>query len=456
MLPIPFRRLCHFVFLSVHYLCAAVIIYPKTEGAVESDTYQVTVNGKPVMVYPTPVGHFATFACSEKVMIKVSSTGEVREAIIRPQAIGIKPTVGAQSVEFELSSPKYLSVELNGSTDKPLFIFADEPESIKVDPQDPHVIYYGGAKIYQVGTLSLVSDQTLYLEAGTILQASLKISGKKNVRILGRGIIDNQTNGGRSIRAEKSSGLTIDGPLFLNVDSWAVVAAESEKIRYHAIKILNWDQGPRATPDGMDFIGCSNVSVDTIFIRSYDDAISIKNKKFAWSGNTEQIEIQNAVLWNGPAGNVICVGWELNNEYVRNLKFKNIDIIHKQAKPSPNSRAAISIHQVDGAKVSSVLFENIRIEDCQERFFNFRIVSSGNASYKSDRRGVISDVILRNVRVTGGASLPSIIEGFDAEHLVEKLTFENLIILGQPVASLEEGQFTTSFAKDIRFIKTSP
>jgi len=315
-------------------------------------------------------------------------------------------------------------------------------------------MFFAGGQVHDIGNLQIDSDKTVYIEGGAILSGALKINGKQNVKVLGRGIVDSKAAKGRVVRIEKSSKVLLDGPIFLNCDNWAVVAGESDHLTYRNIKVINWNEARGGTPDGMDFVGCNQVAVDGVFIRSYDDGIAVKNQKFAWKGNTENIKIKNAVVWNGPAGNALSVGWELGEEYLRDLGFQNIDIIHKTSKATPFSRAAIGIHQVDKASVSGLRYEDIRIEDCQERFFSIRIFLSPD--YKSDGRGTMRGIVFKNIQITGGAVLPSVIEGFDEQHQVENVVFDNLRILGKPIANADQGGFTLSQTSGVQFLLPKP
>lgn len=428
----------------------AVIVYEPPKGLPETEDYKIAVDDKAIFVYTTPLAKFGNFSFNGKIRVKVTTKVDLKSVDIRPKYAGIKPEIQGKTLEFDLDAPKNLSIEVNGDLENPLFLFANELESAKPDPKDPNVMYFAGGQVHEIGNLQIESGKTVYIEGGAVLSGAFKINGKQNVKILGRGIIDSKAVKGRVVRIEKSSEVTLDGPIFLNCDNWAVVAGESDRLQYKNIKIINWNEARGGTPDGMDFVGCTQVAVDGVFIRSFDDGIAVKNQKFAWKGNTENIKIKNAVVWNGPAGNALSVGWELGEEYVRDLGFQNIDIIHKSAKSSPFSRAAIGIHQVDKASVSGLRYEDIRIEDCQERFFSFRVFSSPD--YKADGRGSIKNVVLKNIQITGGANLPSVIEGFDDQHAVENVVFENLRILGKPIANAEQGGFTLTQTSGIQFI----
>lgn len=53
------------------------------------------------------------------------------------------------------------------------------------------------------------------------------------------------------------------------------------------------------------------------------------------------------------------VGYETDGEYIRDITFENITVLHNFHKP------VISIHNADDAKINGVTFRNITVEDAQ-------------------------------------------------------------------------------------------
>ncbi|HAQ17645.1 MAG TPA: hypothetical protein DCR40_00225 [Prolixibacteraceae bacterium] len=76
------------------------------------------------------------------------------------------------------------------------------------------------------------------------------------------------------------------------------------------------------------------------------------------------------MFWNSIWGNAVEIGFELNSDEVKNIRFGNMDIIHVE------DGATISIHNAGQAHVSGVTFENIRVEDSRQKLFDLAIFSS--------------------------------------------------------------------------------
>ena len=65
-------------------------------------------------------------------------------------------------------------------------------------------------------------------------------------------------------------------------------------------------------------------------------------------------------------------------------------------------------------------------------------------------RGRISDISFKNITFTGSTSPKSVFIGYNDKHLIENITFENIIINGKKIKNLEQGnmvlnEFTKNF-----------
>jgi hypothetical protein len=228
---------------------ADIIPYPPYPGAVPSESYKVTVNGKPVFVH-----HFltfdqfnwmdyASFAMTGKVHVEITSFVCDRKLLtcnIRPLAYGIHPKISGNTVSFDLDRPRYLVIFFN---DEPMFystglmLFAEPPEQNAPKPGDTNVVnimdYHvdntgktlettninraisdvsarpgGGVLffppgVYLTGTVFMKSNVKLCVDAGAVIRGSSKNAdyppvptpaGKRSLRAFF--IFDNVENAG--------------------------------------------------------------------------------------------------------------------------------------------------------------------------------------------------------------------------------------------------------------------
>ena len=142
---------------------AKVTPYPAFPNEKESQSYKVTVNGKPVFVH-----HFltydqfnwmdyASFSMTGKVHVEITnlvSERNVMTCAVRPLAYGIKPQISGNKISFDLDQPRYLVVFLN---DEPMFystglmLFAEPPEKNPPKLGDPNVVNIMDYKVNATG-----------------------------------------------------------------------------------------------------------------------------------------------------------------------------------------------------------------------------------------------------------------------------------------------------------------
>jgi hypothetical protein len=416
-----------------------------------SPDYSVRVNGRRVFVYNSRVAAFAGFSFSGEVEMAVTPLATVDSVDLRPLSYGIEPERDGNTIRFRLTEPCHLSLEINGNTRHPLFLFADPLETDVPKPDDPGVRYYEGGKIHDAGLVALQDDETAYIEGGAVVRGAFEARGAKNVRIMGRGILDGSGYGKgeqRMVQFTECSEASVQGITILNSGHWTVVLDRSKRVDIANLKIINW----RDWDDGIDICGSSEVSVDGCFIRTKDDCVAVKSVHYDWGSgevnsvghDARDISVTNWVLWSGAWGNALEIGFETRAESISEIVFRNNDIINVQG-----GEGTLAIHNGDRATVSDVLYEDIRIERVDGFLFDLKILHSRYS--RDEERGHIRNITFRNIEVGGERFPPSIIQGFDEDHRVEDVRFENVTIQGEPITNLEEGMFTSSQAQDIKF-----
>ena len=110
----------------------------------------------------------------------------------------------------------------------------------------------------------------------------------------------------------------------------------------------------------------------------------------------------------------------------------------------------LTIHNGDRAVVSNVLYDDIRVEDSCEKLVDFKICFD---RYSRDaERGQIRDVTVRNVRVVDGSPPVSIVQGYDQNHIPERITFEDVVIHGEPARDASAARMVTEKVRELRFV----
>jgi hypothetical protein len=488
-----FLLLCSSILLVL--TANAQTIYPTPDGLNPSRDYEVTVNGKKTFVYASPVpASYCSFDMSGPVDITIKANRDIKWVDVRPKTAGIKPVFKDSTITLRLTKPLQLSIELNGSLKSPLFIFANPPEANKPGKNSQDVIYFEGGKIHYPGVINVRSNQTVYIEGGAVVVGVIKAKAASNIKVLGRGVLDgtynNRLNDSIVKAAENDTSLlrnmkgsynrfvelidcdnvTLDGFTLHNSTTWQVVPINTNNIRINNIKIVS-DQ---ASDDGIDVVRSTKVKIENCFIRTKDDCVVIKaHLNYPKSEPVDDVLVQGCTFWNALWGNGIEIGFELNAAEIKNIVFRDIDLIHIEAG------AAISIHNAGSGHVKNVTFENIRIEDARQKLFDFAIfrsqysedgtrdpeerrrlylngawdgvlmVPAADRAAHAPFRGNISNIVLKNISVTDGLFPYSVFYGYDTQHNIKNVMIDNYVVHGKKITRLSDAKLYLEQAENI-------
>ena len=256
-----------------------VITYPAPAGAPQNGDFTVKVrppggDWQPVAVYVVKVDavigtahsprntSMAYFDFAGTVDVSITSNrGVVQSARVRPLSFGIAPLVGGNTLAFSLSQPRNLSVEVNGDIFGNLQLFANPIETARPDPTDPNVIYFGpGVHALPGGTLRVPSGKTVYLAGGAVVRGRILADRVENVRILGRGMVDQVARGG--VRIANSTNVEVS-----DIFTPQCFTGGSQHVTITNVKCMSYV----GNGDGMNVISSSDVLLDGVFNRNSDD-----------------------------------------------------------------------------------------------------------------------------------------------------------------------------------------
>jgi len=479
--------------------CIAAQVVPVEEEPAAD--YVLTVNGQPVVTqrarvsahplnqgWPgyqrpleqTEIASFAAWDMDAPVEVSVVSLRPVKDVRVRPRSYGIIPKVEGNTIRFTVSRPGQLTVEVNG-THQALHLFANPPEENVPDPKDPKVRYFGPG-VHCPGLMRLESNQTVYLANGAVVYGAILAEKAENIAIIGRGILDGSKfdrmdHNGLLIGLYDCSHVRIEGITIRDPSVYTIAPILCREVHIRNIKLIgHW----RYNSDGIDFINSQNCSVEDSFIRTFDDSIVFKGivEWGVWAGNpgmgpyichaapVQNIQVRRCVVWND-WGRALEIGAETVAEEMSDLLFEDCDIIH-------STIAAMDIQNGDRGLCRNIAFRNIRVEmddDIKRYLFQSRkgqkyevpaddpyipqliVLENVEVGCSYDKvRGRIEDISFQDIEVTASVKPCSRLQGFDAEHLVQRVSIENLRINGQTVTNMETGGFTANeFVRDVRF-----
>ena len=426
-----------------------VVTYPAPQSEKASEDYQVEAGNKSVFVYTAPALQggpvsFAYFDFSGTATVVVTSRQKIESVKVLPTSYGIVPTIDGDKVSLTLTKPANLTVELNGSCDRPLHLFANPPEADRPDPADKNVIYFGPG-VHEVATLRPKSGQTVDLAGGAILRAKippdekptqeknwrgnkvyatlLETRGAKRVQVRGRGILDLGAlpqHARTAMWFEGSQGILVEGIVIRDAPNWAVAMYDSKHIVVRNVKQIC----ARENSDGVDICNSQDVLVEDCFLRNNDDEVCVKTLSHWPARESRNIVVRRCVVWNDRAR-----GLGITSETRANISqvlFKDCDIIHDFA--SASDCAALAVIVCDSGTMSDIRFEDIRVEDCRNTLVDCWI--GPDMWSRDEAQGHIKGVTFKDITVTG-KSMPAIkLSGCDDRHLIEDVRFENLRVQG--------------------------
>ena len=497
-------------------------IYPVTHTQPFCNDYRVFVNGEEVDLNTARVsavpfnrrwpGHqrqldqteeiqFLSLASDEPLSFEIIPSTPFESVKIRPRSLEIVPRIENGIIKFTLDKPACFTVEPYGRNHA-LHIFADPMPSYSVDIHDPSVIYFGAGE-HDAGIIELKSNQTLLIDEGAVVYACIRAMDAENIRILGRGILDNSKNKEtilfeaneehnsaavnnavreHTIQLEYCTNVAIDGITIRDSLVYNIRPIGCESLSIKNVKIIGcW----RYNSDGIDMHNCVNVHISDCFIRTFDDSICVKGFDCYYDGDVEaavreamyrngkaydvfkDVVVENCVIWND-WGKCLEIGAETRAKEICNINFRNCDLIHLTG-------AALDCMNVDYADVHDVTFSNVRIEADEtvpkpmiqkndaERYVNtdtqyipttacVEVVYHHEYSAGGGRRGKNRDIRFENIHLLSDKLPRFFFQGYDEAHKTENILVSNFYLNGELIAELPEANFNIgNYTNNIRF-----
>ena len=332
-----------------------------------------------------------------EVMVK-KNNGNIYDVDIRPLKKNITYKQMGNTILFSLDKPQYLSIEFNGDRLNNLHLFANPLEEKNYSKTTDSVMCFGRGvhQGFENNTIKIPSNTTVYLAPGAIVKAKLLVANAENVRILGRGILDQPQRG---IEVTDSRNVLIDGITVINPEHYTVFGGGTTGLTIKNLKSFS----SRGWSDGIDLMCCNDVLIDNVFMRNSDDCIAIYGHRWDWWGGSRNITVQNSVLWADVAHpiNVGGHGDPLSptGEVIENITFRNIDILEHDEDDLPY-QGCMTVDCGDKNYVRNILFEDIRVESIQEGRLFYVKVRFNDKYGKEPGRG-IENITFRNITYNG-------------------------------------------------------
>lgn len=395
------------------------------------------------------------FSGSVEVSV-IFNKGDISTARIRPLSYGIEPEINGNTLTFKLNQPRNLSVEVNGDIFHNLHLFANPILESVPKKTDPNVIYFGtGIHEFKDKVFKVPSGKTVYIAGDAILRGQLLVHDAKDVKIIGRGMVEHTVKMG--VHIANSKNVLVEG---IFTTQCATGGSDNVTIRnVKSISYYGWG-------DGMNVFASKNVFYDGVFCRNSDDCTTVYATRKGFTGGAKNISMQNSTLWADVAHPIFIGihGNADNPDIIENLTYKNIDILDHQ-EVQIDYQGCLSINAGDNNLIRNVRFEDIRIEDFRQgQLVNLRVFY--NEKYCAAPGKGIEGIYFKNISYNGKNAELSIISGYDEHRKVKNVTFENLKINGKLIyddmpdkpkwyKTGDMGRiFIDHHVEDVKFIKT--
>ncbi len=430
---------------------------PAKEGVRISSDWKLYADGAQVPVYAAPVTRggphsFArlSYQGDEPVHFVAVRDGGLACAEVLPTSYGLTHQVQDGAVHFDVARNGHVTLLADGNILQPLTVSIDCVREEK-RPEDVQGRYFGPG-VHAMDTFDFEDGDTLYLAAGAIVvmqppkedepilnpsdwakkpnyRTGILAQGKKHVTLEGFGLIDFSYldwHARKPIVFSHCQDVTVRDVTIVNVPEWNLTFSACEDVLAEQIKII----GYRENSDGIDVVSTKRAVVQDCFIRTGDDAVVLKAMVKGVCGG-EDILAQRCVVWNDK---VRCFGVAAESvEDIRDLTFRDCDVLRSYADWTLELGSLV-VYICDHALVQNVLFDDIRIEHEVHLATHVHITKDFWAATKD--AGNIRNVTFRNITVK--SPVPSRVGGYDAEHCVRGVRYENFRVAGKVCETLEE------------------
>lgn len=419
----------------------------------------------------------ATIELKGKMTFKLQTNFLIKNTCtIRPLNANIPYLIdeARRVVTFTVSSPGQYTIEFR--SDITLHLFVNDYNAYDIYKNDANTIYFGpgihnkdnSTYIQSDNYIHLNSNTTIYLELGAIIEGGFNAYRAENIKIVGSGIIDgsvfarNAETNERFIPYDFSycNNLSFLGTTNLDPAGWCYNLYFSNHIEIDRIKIIS----SRSNGDGVSLQSCQNTTVTNSFVRSWDDALVVKNYP-EWSnmtsyGTTQNITFENCIIWTDLAQSME-IGYETYGKIMNDITFRNITVLHNYHK------AVISIHNGNQAEIKRVTFENITIEDASmgkgdglPYLIDFTTTFSPTWSLGHGKTslGSIDEVYIKNVKVLNErttmllhfeGAIDTRSEYYGSLHEIQNIYLEDIEIVGETLDSSSQRIIQNEYVKNL-------
>ena len=394
--------------------------------------------------------HTMYFIClednfAEPVELRIQRKNENwKNCIVRPLSNATVMKREGTELSITLSKPENLSIEFDGDMYENLFVFSYIPDEDKPDTSSANMLYFGPGE-HHSGLIELKSNQTLYIDSGAVVYGRIYAKDAENITVKGHGVLDGSEENHKDQRPyhvffEDCRNVRLENIIVRDSPAWCVVPMRCKDVFVSGIKQIsyNWNS------DGFDICSCDNVDISNVFVRNFDDNISLKS----FEGDCQNITFRDSVVWCDCAHNML-VGPEAdleNGTTFENVSFKNLTVL-ESSEYCETYMGVMAIMCANRAVIKNISWDNIVVERASiSKLINFQYVTE----YAKELGQSVEGVSVKNV-VSYEKYLPMTILGFDEEHRIKNVSLTSIVYVDKQENS-SENLLINNFVEDITIV----
>jgi VCBS repeat protein len=411
---------------------------------------------------------WTTFSFSgAPVTVQITNSRPFTSARILPSHWNILPTIQGQVVSFSVTFQGQLAIDFCYLEDQcpndsewdisnPMLVFSNPPQGrpegnyLTATPGEdpvpaltssqstvyfPPGVYYLGPNPYLLGITSGGTAQGAFIAAGAYVKGTFVIAaGASGTTIGGLGILSGEliqqsqcsvtaTGCPDMIDGTQIAGnASIHGITIIN-EPWQGIQLNGTGDAIRNVKIISWMGNQTGIRAGAE-LDTGSV-VESSFLKVGDDALLLISSNLLVSG---------------------CTIWQLDNaaafelganqpSNINHVTAENSDVIRTEYSwPNP-SNSVFSANSGAKSQKSDFTFRNIHVENSTFQLFKMEVTPNAYTTPKNDTLGSISNLAFNSIEVADAQALPNFFKSFDLEHQVSNVTFHNVTVAGQQLAS---------------------
>lgn len=225
------------------------------------------------------------------------------------------------------------------------------------------------------------------------------------------------------IRSNRAQHCILEGIVLRDSGTWGVHLIESSDLRFSNFKLIsNTIRDDREFPwepntDGFDPDNSSRIVIENGFISCNDDAIALK-LRYGTRRDMSEVAFRDNVVWT--VKSALKIGSETAECRMSDIVFERNDVVRADR--------GIVVYNYFGGTVEKCRWADNHFEfiggDLKRMHVEIKIQNE-------EGKGLIADLLLVNNSFEQEAEKSSRIQGLDADHAIQGVRFENLVVAGR-------------------------